>query len=63
VTTSAGDHWFAFDEANSDGRTHIKELAPNTYGVEDTLGGGDLDFNDLVFQVIPTHLGEPPLFF
>jgi len=63
VTTSAGDHWFVFAEAHSDGLEHIKELAPNTYGVEDTFGGGDLDFNDLVFQVIPTHLEQTPIYF
>ena len=33
---------------------------PNTYGVEDMLVGGDLDFDDLVFQVIPTRMEGLP---
>lgn len=60
VTTSAGDSWFAFELANKDQFNHFKALAPNTYGVEDMFGGGDGDFNDLVFQLIPTRMEELP---
>ena len=58
VTTSAGDNWFAFEEANADKLVHFKELAPNTYGFEDMFGLGDGDFNDLVFQTILTRMEE-----
>lgn len=40
--------FFAFDDANSDGINHFKQLAPNQFGMEDTKGGGDLDYNDLI---------------
>lgn len=61
VTTSAGDNWFAFEQANADKLVHFKERAPNTYGVEDMFGGGDGDFNDLVFQLIPISMEVLPL--
>ena len=54
VKTSGGDYWFAYEDANTDGFQHFRELAPNTFGVEDQSGGGDLDFNDLVVQLIGT---------
>lgn len=60
VTTSAGDNWFAFEQANADQLNHFKELAPNTYGFEDMFGLGDRDFNDLVFQLIPIRMEELP---
>lgn len=63
VTTSAGDNWFAFEQANADKLVHFKELAPNTYGFEDMFGLGDGDFNDLVFQLIPIRMEELPLGF
>jgi Ca2+-binding RTX toxin-like protein len=47
---SSGDVWFAFTHANSDGRGHIVNYGHNTWGWEDTRGGGDRDFNDLVVQ-------------
>lgn len=48
---SSGDVWFAFAHANSDGRGHIVNYGYNTWGWEDTRGGGDRDFNDLVVQL------------
>ncbi|NET54167.1 MAG: DUF4114 domain-containing protein, partial [Merismopedia sp. SIO2A8] len=30
---------------------HIRLLADNTFGFEDKFGGGDQDYNDLIFQV------------
>ena len=56
VKTSHGDYWFAYEDANTDGFQHFRELAPNTFGVEDQSGGGDMDFNDLVVQLIPTSI-------
>lgn len=54
-------HWFAYSAANFDLLPHIKELAPGTYGVEDLPMGGDLDFNDLVFQLVPVGMSEVSL--
>ena len=48
---STGDVWFAFTKANSDGQGHLVNYGNNTWGFEDTRGGGDHDFNDLVIQL------------
>ncbi len=48
---STGDVFYAFAHANSDGRGHIVNYGHNTWGWEDTRGGGDHDFNDLVVQL------------
>ena len=56
VTTSEQNHWFAFERANSDGKQHFRELSPLTYGMEDQVGLGDADFDDLVFQIIPMQM-------
>jgi uncharacterized protein YkwD len=37
--------------ANADAFDHIKSLGANKFAFEDTFGGGDKDFNDLVFEV------------
>jgi hypothetical protein len=36
--------------ANSDGKDHVKLLGDNTFGFEDTTGGGDQDFDDIVVK-------------
>ena len=43
--------YFAHIAANSDGVDHICNLGGNTWGVEDMLGGGDMDCNDIVFKL------------
>ena len=43
--------YFPFLEANPDGIDHVRLLGTNTFGFEDQPDGGDLDYNDLVFQV------------
>lgn len=43
--------YFNYLAANADGFDHIKHLGANKFGFEDTFGGGDRDYNDLVFQV------------
>ena len=48
---TTGDVFYAFAQANSDGRGHIVNYGHNTWGWEDTRGGGDHDFNDLVVQL------------
>ena len=43
--------FFAHIAANSDGVDHIRNLGGNTWGVEDLVGGGDMDYNDIVFKL------------
>ena len=43
--------YFSYMGANPDGVDHIRLLGDNTFGFEDLFGGGDLDYNDFVFQV------------
>jgi hypothetical protein len=47
-----GNTFFAFAAANIDKISHFRVLGTNMFGLEDTLGGGDLDFDDnvLVFK-------------
>lgn len=42
--------FFSYLGANSDSSEHIKALGDNTIGFEHALGGGDLDFDDLVVE-------------
>jgi hypothetical protein len=46
--------YFSFMAANPDGVDHIRLLGDNTFAFEDLAGGGDFDYNDMIFQV---HLG------
>lgn len=43
--------YFAYSSANPDRLDHVRLLGDNTFGFEDLLGGGDQDFNDIVFRV------------
>ncbi|MGB7443107.1 MAG: choice-of-anchor I family protein [Coleofasciculaceae cyanobacterium] len=43
--------YFNYQAANPLGIDHFRLLGDNTFGAEDIFGGGDLDYNDLVFQV------------
>ena len=43
-----GQTFFAYAGANSDGISHFRTLGTNLFGLEDMVGGGDLDFDDLV---------------
>jgi hypothetical protein len=43
--------YFDYVAANADGIQHIKSLGDNKFGFEDLYGGGDRDYNDLIFQV------------
>ncbi len=49
--TNAPVAYFAYVSANPDRVDHIRLLGDNTFGFEDLAGGGDLDFNDIVFRV------------
>ncbi|NQV10958.1 MAG: DUF4114 domain-containing protein [Cyanobacteria bacterium] len=56
-----GDTFFAFGAANSDGLSHFRTLGTNMFGLEDTKGGGDLDFDDLIIGFSFTSLSTSPL--
>ncbi|MFP4008802.1 MAG: DUF4114 domain-containing protein [Spirulinaceae cyanobacterium] len=43
--------YFPYIGANPDGVDHIRLLGNNVFGFEDLSGGGDLDYNDIIFQV------------
>ena len=43
-----GNTFFAFGAASTDGLSHFRSLGNNLFGLEDTIGGGDKDFDDLV---------------
>ena len=46
--------YFNYLAANQDGFDHIKSMGANKFGFEDTFGGGDRDYNDLIFKVDAT---------
>ncbi len=43
--------YFNYIGANTDKVDHFRLLGDNKFGVEDMYGGGDRDYNDLVFQL------------
>jgi hypothetical protein len=51
-----GNTFFAFGAANKDGISHFRSLGNNLFGLEDQLGGGDHDFDDLVIGFTFTSL-------
>jgi uncharacterized protein YkwD len=55
-----GDVYFNYKAANSDRIDHIKSLGANVFGFEDTRGGGDLDYNDMIFKVDAKVLKSVP---
>ena len=56
-----GDTFFAFGAANSGGISHFRTLGTNMFGFEDTKGGGDLDFDDLIIGFSFTSLSNTSL--
>ncbi|WP_424100227.1 Ig-like domain-containing protein [Moorena producens] len=44
--------YFSFLSANPDQFDHVRLLGDNQFSFEDTFGGGDLDYDDLVVEVI-----------
>ncbi|WP_017294520.1 FG-GAP-like repeat-containing protein [Geminocystis herdmanii] len=44
--------FFSYGSANPDNRQHFTSLGNNIYGFEDTFGGGDNDFNDILIQIV-----------
>jgi hypothetical protein len=56
-TQTAPNIFFSYSAANKDGLSHLHAQADShTWAWEDIWGGGDRDFNDLVFRF---NLGEP----
>jgi hypothetical protein len=51
INSSHGDAYWAFSHANPDGIGHLWNYGANTWGWEDTRGGGDNDFNDMIVQL------------
>jgi ELWxxDGT repeat protein len=43
--------YFNYIGANTDKVDHFRLLGDNKFGVEDVYGGGDRDYNDLIFQM------------
>ena len=44
-----GEQFFSsFAEVNPEGIDHVRSIADNSFGFEDLVGGGDLDFDDFV---------------
>ncbi|TVQ42820.1 MAG: DUF4114 domain-containing protein [Gloeocapsa sp. DLM2.Bin57] len=41
---------FSFSEANRGGISHLTRLGANLFVFEDILGGGDLDYNDVILE-------------
>ncbi|MEL6230039.1 MAG: DUF4347 domain-containing protein [Cyanobacteria bacterium J06627_3] len=37
--------------ANTDGQDHVRLMGDNTFGFEDMVGGGDMDFDDVIARV------------
>ena len=56
VTTSAGNTWVPFAQANSDGQQHFLSTGIAGWRMEDIANLGDGDFNDLHAQLIITEL-------
>ncbi|NMG09900.1 DUF4114 domain-containing protein [Brasilonema sp. UFV-L1] len=50
-TTVTPKAYFKTTEANPDKKSHIKALSEDTFGFEDTYGGGDQDFDDMTVQI------------
>lgn len=54
--------FFSFVQANPDGIDHFRWLNSTDVGVEDKYGGGDRDYDDLIFRVeIVERPGSPPI--
>jgi Domain of unknown function (DUF4114) len=43
--------YFDYIGANTDKVDHFRLLGDNKFGIEDMYGGGDRDYNDIIFQM------------
>jgi large repetitive protein len=54
--------FFSYSAANPDGLSHLHQKTSEEWGWEDLIGGGDLDFNDLVFRFeLGLPINQPPV--
>ena len=51
IVSSTQQTYFAFAAANTDGINHFKMMGANVFGLEDMVGGGDRDYNDLLVGI------------
>jgi hypothetical protein len=56
TTIQSEETYFGFAAANRDMISHFRRLGDNVFGMEDLLGGGDLDFDDHIFSLNPVGL-------
>ena len=47
---ASGERYFAFAAANADGLAHYTAFGANGWGVEDIIGGGDHDYDDMIVR-------------
>lgn len=57
-----GHTFFYWGAANEDGLSHFQNLGNLTFGMEDTVGLGDRDFDDHVFGFVFSHVTTNPGF-
>ena len=55
-TFESEETYFGFAAANRDSISHFRRLGDNVFGLEDLLGGGDLDYDDHIFALNPVSL-------
>jgi hypothetical protein len=55
-TIESEETYFGFAAANRDLISHFRRLGDNVFGMEDLLGGGDLDYDDHIFALNPVSL-------
>jgi hypothetical protein len=55
-TIESVETYFGFAAANRDLISHFRRLGDNVFGLEDLLGGGDLDYDDHIFALNPVSL-------
>jgi hypothetical protein len=56
TTIQSEETYFGFAAANRDMISHFRRLGDNVFGMEDLLGGGDLDYDDHIFSFNPVGL-------
>ena len=56
AVVNGSETYFAFGAANLDQISHFRVLGTNVFGLEDLRGGGDKDFDDMVFGIMPTSI-------
>ena len=50
INEEQNELYFAIAGANRDGLDHFNGVGANGWGIEDTFGGGDRDFNDIIIR-------------